>query len=136
MPPFATPDLVRLKLSLDATAAPDPLVTDALADAHREILGRLRPDIVPVAHAETLASGEALVAAARVLRRLGAAAAAAARAVSVGGQRVDLSDRDGAATRAASPLEEEGWAALAPLLLPVVTAADAAATPTQPVVPA
>ncbi|NLV41286.1 MAG: hypothetical protein GXY15_08675 [Candidatus Hydrogenedentes bacterium] len=136
MPPFATPELVRLKLSLDATAAPDPLVADCIADAHRELLARLRPDVVPVAHADTLASGEALVAAARVLRRLGAAGAAAARTVAVGGQRVDVSARAEAVTGAADTLEKEGWAALAPLLLPVESAGGAAVTPTQPVVPA
>lgn len=136
MPPFATPDLVRLKLSLDTAAAPDPLVTDALADAHRELLGRLRPDVVPVAHADALASGEALLAAARVLRRIGAAAAAAARSVSVGGQRVDVSARAGAVTGAADTLEDEGWASLAPLLLPMESTLGATATPTQPVVPA
>ena len=132
MPPFASPDLVRLKLSLDAAAAPDPLVADALADAHRELLARLRADIVPTEHAETLASGEALLAAARVLRRLGAAAAASARSVSVGGQRVDVSARAGAVTHAADVLENEGWSSLAPLLLPVNSAPPVTATPTQP----
>ena len=132
MPPFASPDLVRLKLSLDAAAAPDPLVADALSDAHRELLARLRADIVPTEHAETLASGEALLAAARVLRRIGAAAAASARSVSVGGQRVDVSGRTGAVTHAADTLESEGWATVAPLLLPVESTAGAAVTPTQP----
>ena len=136
MPPFASPDLVRLKLSLDTAAAPDPLVEDCIADAHRELLARLRPDVVPAAHADALASGEALLAAARLLRRIGAAAAAAVRSVSVGGQRVDVSARAGAVNGAADTLEDEGWAVLAPLLLPVETALDATVTPTQPVVPA
>lgn len=132
---FSDIGLVRLKLQLTEDTAPDALVSDCLAAAHRRILPRLRPGLDTAAHLEALASGEALLAGAAVMLRLAAANALRGRVLSLAGQRLDTTGTPGALAGAAAAVECAAWRALAGLLQPDPLAPPMLRSASRPVPP-
>lgn len=114
---FTTEADVREKLQLgDPAEVPDALLTRSIDDAHVLIVRRLDPKKAVDPTDAELVLGETLLAGAHALRSLAAAAARKRRRVTVGGNRIEPSERDQRLHRLADAIESQAWDVLEPFL--------------------
>lgn len=115
---FTTEADVREKLQLgDAEEVPEALLTRSIEDAHVMILRRLDPKKATDPSDPELVLGETLLAGAQALRSLAVAAARERKRVTIGGNRIEPSERDTRLHRLAEAIESQGWDVLEPFLL-------------------
>lgn len=129
--PFTTEDDVRLRFQLgDAANVPVSLVAACIEDAHEQIRRFLDPRYDTATPAAALVIGETFLAGANVFRALAAKEAVDQMRLTIGGQRIEESQRFQSLTAAAAAAVDQAWTHLEPYLLdrPVLTPLDATAT--------
>lgn len=132
--PYISVSDVRLRLQLaDASMVSDELITVCIEEAHGALLRYLEPvyDMPPIE--APIATGETLLASARVLRVLGTSDAAGQQDLQIGSHRIRPSGRAEALTRLAAAAEKDAWYLLEPYLMAVPQRTSLAATDTQPI---
>jgi hypothetical protein len=119
MPNFATEAGVREKFQLtDTTLIPADWVTNAIDDAHTELLLALDPVHDTGSPPDALVLGETLLAGAHLLRSIASKHAFDQKRVSVGGNRIEEGRRFDALTVMADAAESRAWDILEPYLVP------------------
>ena len=115
---FTTEIAVREKFQVtDVDKVASSLVTEAMEDAHLEVLRHLEAayNVDPAADAVVL--GETLLSGAHLFRSLAAGEAFQQRDVSVGGQRIQAGRRHASLLSTAAQAEEAAWKMLGPYLV-------------------
>lgn len=114
---FATETDVREKLQLDdPVQVPSLLITRSIDDAHVLIVRRLDSTKVGSPPDPELVLGETLLAGAHAMRSLAVRAARRRKQVTIGGSRVEPSERDTRLLALADAIESQAWDVLEPFL--------------------
>ncbi|MDX9976084.1 MAG: hypothetical protein RBU21_24110, partial [FCB group bacterium] len=117
----------------DAANVPASLVAACIEDAHEQIRRFLDPRHDTEAPAGALVIGETFLAGAGVLRALAAKEAVDQKRLTIGGQRIEESQRFQTLTAAAATATDQAWTHLEPYLLERPVLAPVDATDTAPV---
>lgn len=134
MAALTTEALVRLRFQLnDTTLVPTTLVDKAINDAHVELTRFLDPDTDVVTPEEALIMGETLLAGANALRMIASSEAFTQKRLTIGGRRVEESDRFATLTELADISESQAWYILEPYVTECPSATSATVTATTPI---
>jgi len=114
---FTNESLVRLRFQAsDTTLVSSELVNAAIDDAHAELLRFLDPQFDTGNPEEALVMGETLLAGAHLFHALAAGEAFGQKRVTIGGQRVEESERYDTLTALARTADEQAWYILEPYI--------------------
>ena len=134
MADFTTEALVRLRFQLnDTTLVPTTLIDQAIDDAHTELLRFLDPDVDTVTPEDALVMGETLLAGSNALRMLASSEAFGQKKLSIGGRRIEESDRFKALSELADISATQAWYILEPYAVERPSKTPAGVTDTTPV---
>lgn len=132
---FTTESAVREKFQMtDTTLVSTALVTTSINDAHEEVLRALDPVFDVPSPDAAVVLGETLLAGTHLLRSLSSSEAFEQKRITIGGQRIDASNRYAALTKAAEAAEKHAWHVLEPFLSAHASAGVAKVTETKPIV--